>query len=345
MKKVLFLFITCLLLTIAAISQNAITWNGYTLDNGSVYDDGFDFILGRTNGSTQARFITSLGLKSWLGMPATGETFQSVTDRGSTTNNTVISTNNAAFRALGTVGSPSYYQIDQTANTGGKLWRFGHTGGAPGFGSFDIYNQTDNIVALSISSNGNVGIGTTSPSYKLQVNGAAFLSGNNGVGSDYLILDHPGIQGWHHRITSDNTSSYVIGNDLGGDFANKVLTLTNVGNVGIGTVNPTQKLAVDGTILARKVKVSQSPSDWPDYVFDNSYQLAPLHDVKKYIEQNKHLPDVPSAATVKKEGIDLGDNQALLLKKIEELTLYIIAQNEKLEEQGKQIKALQEKIQ
>jgi hypothetical protein len=67
-----------------------------------------------------------------------------------------------------------------------------------------------------------------------------------------------------------------------------------------------------------------------------------LYQVEKYIQQNKHLPDVPSAAEVKKEGIDLGDNQAVLLKKIEELTLYIIEQNKKLEAVCQEVKVLKE---
>jgi D-ribose pyranose/furanose isomerase RbsD len=67
-----------------------------------------------------------------------------------------------------------------------------------------------------------------------------------------------------------------------------------------------------------------------------------LHQVEKYIQQNKHLPDVPSAAEVKKEGIDLGDNQAVLLKKIEELTLYIIEQHKELKSLAQEVKALKE---
>jgi hypothetical protein len=114
------------------------------------------------------------------------------------------------------------------------------------------------------------------------------------------------------------------------------------GDVAIGTTVAQKDLAVNGNIKTRKVKVTFT--DWPDYVFDSSYQLTSLPQLKKYIQQNKHLPDVVSAAKVKKEGLDLGENQAVLLKKIEELTLYIISQNEKLEEQGNQIKALQEKI-
>ena len=75
---------------------------------------------------------------------------------------------------------------------------------------------------------------------------------NAGVGNTYLTFDHTGVQSWHTRITTDNTSSYIIGNDLGGAFNTKVLTLTNAGNVGIGTTSPDSgaKLTVSGAILA-----------------------------------------------------------------------------------------------
>ncbi|MBI2275705.1 MAG: hypothetical protein HYU70_18075 [Bacteroidetes bacterium] len=80
--------------------------------------------------------------------------------------------------------------------------------------------------------------------------------------------------------------------------------------------------AVNGNISAKKIIVTQS--GWPDYVFHPSYKLKSLAEVAQFIKQNQHLPDVPSAKEVGDKGISLGDSQALLLKKIEELTLYII---------------------
>lgn len=112
---------------------------------------------------------------------------------------------------------------------------------------------------------------------------------------------------------------------------------TTSGNVGIGTIAPKEKLSVKGTILAQKVRVSASAADWPDYVFHKSYSLMPLPQVEAYIQQHQHLPEVPSATTVEDKGLDLGNNQAVLLKKIEELTLYIIEQNKKLTEQQRML--------
>lgn len=113
------------------------------------------------------------------------------------------------------------------------------------------------------------------------------------------------------------------------------------GNVGIGTnAIAAHKLAVNGSIIAEKVKVKQY-SSWPDYVFEKEYEIPSLEEVEAFIKKNKHLPGVPAAAVVEKEGLDLGDSQAILLKKIEELTLYIIEQNKKIEEQNKKIRKLE----
>ncbi|HTE29427.1 MAG TPA: hypothetical protein VK666_03575 [Chryseolinea sp.] len=112
------------------------------------------------------------------------------------------------------------------------------------------------------------------------------------------------------------------------------------GSVGIGTTAPgPYKLAVEGTLGARKIKVTQSPT-WADYVFESDYHLPSLDEVEKFIREHKHLPDMPSAKEVAEKGLDLGDNQALLLKKIEELTLYVIELKKENEKQDKEIEAL-----
>jgi len=97
--------------------------------------------------------------------------------------------------------------------------------------------------------------------------------------------------------------------------------IDNAGNVGIGTSNPTQKLSVNGTILAKEVIVQTS---WSDYVFATDYKLASLAEVEQHIQKQGHLPGVPSAQEVAEKGVSVGDMQAVLLAKIEELTLHQI---------------------
>ena len=94
------------------------------------------------------------------------------------------------------------------------------------------------------------------------------------------------------------------------------------GSVGIGTVAPQERLSVNGKMRAKEVKVEVA--NWPDYVFDSSYNLLPLQQLWDFIKAHKHLPAVPSAKEVQEGGIELGSNQAILLKKIEELTLHLI---------------------
>ncbi len=103
------------------------------------------------------------------------------------------------------------------------------------------------------------------------------------------------------------------------------------GNVGIGvnTTTLTHKLEVNGTIKAREIIVSTQ--GWSDFVFDEGYDLMSLYDVEEYIEDNGHLPDVPSAEEVESNGVTLGESQAILLQKIEELTLHVIEQNKRIE--------------
>ncbi|UPK72821.1 hypothetical protein [Chitinophaga filiformis] len=116
------------------------------------------------------------------------------------------------------------------------------------------------------------------------------------------------------------------------------------GNLGIGTRNTgTSKLAVEGTIAARRVKVTAATT-WPDFVFDAGYKLPSLQEVEAYVKANKHLPNVPSAVEVAKDGQDVGEMNKILLQKIEELTLHLIEQEKQNIAQQKQIKLLTEDV-
>ncbi len=108
-----------------------------------------------------------------------------------------------------------------------------------------------------------------------------------------------------------------------------VMSFASSGNVGIGTTNPTNKLDVNGTIRAKEVRIENT--NWPDYVFSKNYQLPSLTEVSRHIEENKHLPGIPSAEEVAKEGINISEMNSKLLQKIEEMTLYIIQQEKRIE--------------
>ena len=115
-------------------------------------------------------------------------------------------------------------------------------------------------------------------------------------------------------------------------------------NVSIGSVSAPSdyKFAVAGKGLFEEVQVSATgATPWPDYVFSKDYPLTPLPEIKTFVEQNHHLPDVPSAETVKKKGVNLGEMNAILLRKIEELTLHLIELKETNESYEKRLKQLE----
>jgi hypothetical protein len=119
-------------------------------------------------------------------------------------------------------------------------------------------------------------------------------------------------------ISTESTPSFA-----GGNFSGNTFLATTSGDVGIATTNTRgYKLAVNGSIRAKEIKVEAAP--WPDYVFTKTHKLVSLGDLEKYIQINQHLPNIPSAAEVEKDGIKLGEMNSKLLEKIEEITLYLI---------------------
>jgi hypothetical protein len=120
----------------------------------------------------------------------------------------------------------------------------------------------------------------------------------------------------------------------------KRMVLDNNGNLGIGTATPDAKLTVKGVIHSQEVKIDLSGAVAPDYVFEKDYPLPSLEQIKSYIDQHKHLPEVPSAKEMEANGVNLGEMNMLLLKKVEELTLYAIEANKKIETQQKQIEMI-----
>ncbi|WP_294959862.1 tail fiber protein [uncultured Flavobacterium sp.] len=134
----------------------------------------------------------------------------------------------------------------------------------------------------------------------------------------------------------DCAMQFNVVNSVGED--KQVMSINTSGNVGIGTLNPDTKLAVKGTIHSQEVKVDME--GWSDFVFKKEYNLPTLEQVQKHIAEKGHLENIPSEEEVLKNGINLGEMNAKLLQKIEELTLYIIQQEKKSNAQAIQIEAL-----
>ncbi|TCI90159.1 DUF4200 domain-containing protein [Tenacibaculum sp. M341] len=200
---------------------------------------------------------------------------------------------------------------------------------------------------LRIENNGNVGIGTTTPKEKLHIAGS--LRGNLGGGALRVKTDHGyldlGAQNteWAHIYTDRkavifNKDVYTTTNSFS-SYNNSLLfkvkgterlRIEDNGNVGIGTSNTKGfKLGVNGRIAATEVKVAKY-EHWADFVFEDDYALPTLKEVEKHIEEKGHLENIPSAEEVKKDGFFLGEMDAKLLRKIEELTLYTIQQEKEL---------------
>ncbi len=130
--------------------------------------------------------------------------------------------------------------------------------------------------------------------------------------------------------TFSNTNMRIFSNSNSAIFI-----AAATGNVGIGTNNPTYKLSVLGNIRSTEVVVE---TGWADYVFDKNYQLKPLYEVEAFIQQNNHLPNIPTAAEIEKNGLHLGDTQKRMMEKIEELTLYLIQQQKEIDTLKKKLK-------
>ncbi|MEM1325989.1 MAG: hypothetical protein AAGI23_08555 [Bacteroidota bacterium] len=121
-----------------------------------------------------------------------------------------------------------------------------------------------------------------------------------------------------------------------GSFDSQRMEILNNGKVTIGSIINTPgdyRLYVDRGILAERMKVAvKTTSDWADFVFEENYKLRSLQSIKAFINQNGHLPDVPSAEQMVENGLDVLEMNALLLRKVEELTLHMIELNERIKE-------------
>lgn len=247
-------------------------------------------------------------------------------------------------------------------------------------GSFNVFNGVSSG-GSNINGTGNVFSGVWSGALNVDGNNNTYTgnyAGANNKGSDNVYVGaNAGQQnpngsfntyiGFQSGMLSTGSNNVLVGRKAGysetgsqklyisnsetttpliyGDFASNKLGIGGINTFPstAGTVNVSAyTLFVKGGILTEEVRIALK-SGWADYVFASDYKLASLSEVEAFIKQNNHLPNVPSAAEVAENGIGLGDMSRIQQEKIEELTLYLIEQNKKIEELTEQVKILSER--
>ncbi len=256
--------------------------------------------------------------------------------------------------------------VDPVSRSGEFHWNYRYNDASPEESTVAFHAYPYGSV-LGIQANGMVGIGNHTPKEALDVSGnikfgkshvTDFNLVSDGHGGAHALLFNAykstNANGWLSSETNHSNSAGAYGGGAGAivfygnggtmDFwisptstgandpvswGDPKMRINRAGEVGIGTTDVSgYRLSVAGNIRAEEIKVEASP--WPDYVFEEDYDLRSLEETEAYIKANKHLPEIPSAKEMEAHGVQLGEMNRLLLKKIEELTLHLIQKEKEI---------------
>ena len=214
-------------------------------------------------------------------------------------------------------------------------------------------NASQDWSKVVTENNGKIGLGTSSPIQQLHMVGSGDAGGmvlvQNTSPNFYSGMNMLNEQGtlaasfqYGNSQVNELSNTFFFGNRSGGAthivsglYPQILMTVLSGGNVGIGITNPQNKLDVNGTVHSKKVNIDLT--GWSDYVFTKGYVLPKLEELKTYINENHHLPGLPSEKEMVKTGLDVAEMNKALTKKVEELTLYILKMNEEIEKLKKQV--------
>ena len=248
-----------------------------------------------------------------------------------------------------------YFDTNGNTTIAGELKTSGtlSLGKSTSFGTATLTHHVNNFYYLTGGTEGII-IRTAGGTEKLRLTDAVSTIGGNLIVSGYIQF--PTING---NVNSNGSISLTNANDAdskltlysnySGNEVGFTITDRNGGytfwhNANGGSTYLGGNTIVDGNLESKKVKVTATPGSVPDYVFATSYELRTLNELERYVQANQHLPNIPSAKQIEKDGQDVGDLQLKLLEKIEELTLYTIQQQKLLDNQQKQLAEQQNEI-